>query len=250
MSLTASDIIESISVSELYNTGMFSSKDEDSLSTFSSSKNEKRMYGFINQAVGMLYRKFPIKMKSVWLELRRDRLDYLLQGQQPYLCQGFTQLDLSNFKPYPIDEYGIPKVPRRHNWDDDLKTVRFVTTIDAHRLPINVRGHSKSVFLSSYNQLTVNGLYNHKHLHIFYDCKAPKISSPTDDTGLPETVLSAVKYYIARLYYISVTTNEGIKKFQFYTQEFQSAISEIEAKGYFESFDMFYNREVLTGKWN
>lgn len=248
MSILVEDVVKALAATELYNSSFFDNSNEFGVPT---DKHLPRLRFLIQQAVDTLYRKFSVQTKAVWVIMRRDLMDYKLQGQQPYLHQGKTEIDLANLEPPTVDEWGIPNIPHSKAWDDDLKRVRGVYDIDSTWLPINVQDRRNSVFMRSYNILSFPGIKPYRYVYVTYDVKAPKLTSMGDDTGLPETCMAALRYFIARCYYTdTAATADGMRNMQFYATEFQNAVKELELNNVFTTDELYYNREVVKGKWN
>lgn len=247
MSITVQNIIDALAATELYGSAIFNSESFGEVN-----ENQKpRLMHLIQQAVDTIYRKFTVRTKAVWVIIRADLMDYRLQGQQPYLHQGKTEIDLENQKPWSVDEYGLPIIPHSLAWDDDLKRIRAVYDIDSTWLPLNVYGRRNAVFTPAYNILSFPGIKPHRYVYVVYDVRAPKLAGMDSDTGLPETCMAALRYFIARAFYTNTAaTADGMRNMQFYANEFQSAIRELDVNNVFTTDELFYSREIIKGKWN
>lgn len=247
MSILVQDIVEQLAAADLYGSNIFTNANDI---TAVNEAQKKRLLLLIKQAVSSIYRHFPVSMKTVWLLLNPAQSEYLIEKQQPYLHRGYHVIDKSSFTDYPKDAYGLPIIPKHTNWDDDLKRIHAVFTIDGMRLRLNTPGSVFSVYLTRYNQIKLADPTQFRYLQILYQATMPKIESFEDDTGLPDLVSTAIRFHVGRAYFSTVTSQEGMKRLQWYNQQYQAAIQDIEVSGYFQTEELILNHAILDGKWN
>ena len=205
-----SELLSQLSYGELSNTN-FGSSGSGSIKT----EKIPAVVNFINEALLRIYSKFPLRKKTLYLELNEWRTDYPLTYDHAY----------SNPDALDKDKYIFDL--GNHKFEDDVLKIYEVKTTLEVSLPINNPDEDWSVYTPVYNVLQVRRPVGGTVLFVKYWAKHPKVTEDLNqEIEIPEVLEGALRAYVAFQVYSHMNTQEAVANSQKFQVLYQEIINE------------------------
>ena len=207
-------------------------------------KTEKKeaIVNYINEALLRLYTQFPIKEKSLIVELYEGRTVYPLTSEHL----------IRNRKGQITDEYEYYIMDTPDNsFQDDILTIMSVWDDIDRKRPLNDPENILSVMTPQPNVIEVNVTATGRVLNIIYRAKH-LILTPTkgtDKVELPANLFGALFSYVAFLVHSSMNTKEAVENAQKYYAEYQNIVNEVIQNQTFTPDKLTLDRKFIKRGW-
>lgn len=187
---------------------------------------------FVNEAITRLHSRFVLKTQILYLEMREGRTMYPLLKRYSYM--GFDP-ELAQY-PYIRDTVA-------HPFEEDV--VKILDVYDNHgcRRKLNDIHDPHGLFTPRPDTLQCIRPKHCEILGVSYQAKHPTIAlneGNTQEIDIPDTLIPAVKYWVAYSYYTGLNTPESTGKAAEYLQMYESICKEV------EDFDLANGSESNT----
>lgn len=200
----------------------------------------------INEGLIRLYSIFPIKEKSLILELLEGRTDYILSSEHSLRHFDF------DVKPEDMDHwnYYIRDTIEDPFEDDILQIMEVWDDLDRKR-PLNDPDNPLAVFNPEPNLLIVNFSIWGRVLNVVYRAKHKQLTPDNlkDLIELPEFLQGALLSYVAYLIHSDLNTDAAVSNSQKYFQEYQNLINEINLSGIFVPDKLISDKKFIKRGW-
>nr|DAH87418.1 MAG TPA: head to tail adaptor [Caudoviricetes sp.] len=173
---------------------------------------------FINEGLTRLHGRFPLKTRNVFVEMREGRTEYPLLAR--YSFTGFDPT-LAQY-PYIMDSVSNP-------FKEDVIKILVVYDSKGHRRGLNDNHNPHGLFTPRPDTLQCIRPRHCEVLTVTYQAKHPTITvdGENQEIDLPDTLLPALKYWVAYSYYTGLNTAESTSKAAEYLQMYESICGEV-----------------------
>lgn len=196
----------------------------------------------INEALLRLYTLFPIKEKSIIIELYEGRTEYPLTSD--HSVRKATGLITDPYDFYIMDTEANP-------FQDDILTIMSVWDDIDRKRPLNDPENILSVMTPQPNVIEVNVTATGRVLNIIYRAKH-LILTPNkgeDKVELPANLFGALFSYVAYLIHSSMNTKEAVENAQKYLVEYQNIVNEIIQNQTFTPDKLTLDKKFICRGW-
>lgn len=212
--VTLKELYKSLALSVLNNTSVVT---DDKMGIYPT--KIPYMLEFINEGITRLHSRFVLKTDSIYIEMQEGRTDY------PLLARfAFTQYDPSKgVAPYILDSFAKP-------FQQDVIKVLSVYDNQGHERRLNDNNDTHGLFLPRPDTLKCIRPRHEEIISVVYQARHPMINEGDEEAeiDLPDTLLPALKYWLAYSVYTSMNTAESTGKAAEYLQMYESICGEVE----------------------
>lgn len=198
----------------------------------------------INEALSRLYTIFPIKEKTVLVEIEEGKTDYVLSSEHSWRNRKGDGNLWDRWDYYIIDTAANPFI------DDILCIIEIWDDIERRR-PLNDPDDPLGIMVPQENLIIVNASIKYRALNIAYRAKH-LILTPDDLTSkvdIPENLYGALFSYVAYLIHSYMNTEQAVANAQKYLAEYQSIISEVNIQGTFTPDKLVSDMKFIRRGW-
>lgn len=207
------ELYRSLALSVLNNTSVVT---DDKLDI----ETDKKPYilEFVNEGLTRLHGRFPLKTKNVFVEMREGRTEYPLLAR--YSFMGFDPT--AAHYPFIMDTVEKPFV-------EDVIKVLIVYDSAGQRRGLNDNHNPHGLFTPRPDTLQCIRPKHCEVLTVTYQARHPILTteSKEQEIDLPDTLLPALRYWIAYSYYTGLNTAENTSKAAEYLQMYESICGEV-----------------------
>ena len=207
------ELYKSLALSVLNNTSVITDDKKDI-------EPDKKEYilEFINEGITRLHSRFPLKTRTVYVEMREGRTEYPLLSRYSYM--GFDP-ELADY-PYIRDTVANP-------FKNDVIKILVVYDNDGNRRALNDNHNPHGLFTPRPDTLQCMRPRHLEVLAVNYQAKHPVlvVSEDEQEIDVPDTLLPALKYWVAYNYYTGLNTAESTGKAAEYLQMYESICKEV-----------------------
>lgn len=173
---------------------------------------------FINEGLTRLHSRFPLKTNNVFVEMREGRTEYPLLAR--YSFMGFDPA-LAQY-PFIMDSASNP-------FKEDVIKILMVYDSEGQRRGLNDNHNPHGLFTPRPDTLQCIRPRHCEVLTVTYQAKHPTVTVDGDnqEIDLPDTLLPALKYWVAYSYYTGLNTAESTSKAAEYLQMYESICGEV-----------------------
>lgn len=174
----------------------------------------------LNEALLRLYTLFPIKEKSVIVELYEGRTVYPLTSAH----------SIRKAKGLITDSYDFYIMDTEENpFQDDILTILSVWDDIDRKRPLNDPENILSVMTPEPNLIELNVVATGRVLNIIYRAKHLILTPDKgeDKVEIPANLFGALFSYVAYLIHSSINTKEAVENAQKYFVEYQNIVNEV-----------------------
>ena len=174
---------------------------------------------FINEGLTRLHGRFPLKTENVFVEMREGRTEYPLLKR--YSFMGFDP-ELAQY-PFIMDSVTNP-------FEENVIKILMVYDSLGERRGLNDNHNPHGLFTPRPDTLQCIRPRHCEVLTVTYQAKHPTLSvdSENQEVDLPDSLLPALKYWVAYSYYTGLNTAESTSKAAEYLQMYESICGEVE----------------------
>lgn len=196
----------------------------------------------INEALLRLYTLFPIKEKSVIVELYEGRTEYPLASD--HSVRKATGLITDPYDFYIMDTEANP-------FQDDILTIMSVWDDIDRKRPLNDPENILSVMTPQPNIIEVNVTATGRVLNIIYRAKHLILTPDKgeDKVEIPANLFGALFSYVAYLIHSSINTKEAVENAQKYFVEYQNIVNEIIQNQTFTPDKLVLDKKFIKRGW-
>ena len=197
---------------------------------------------YLNEALLRLYTQFPIKEKSLIVELYEGRTDYPLTSE--HSVRKATGLLTDPFDYYIMDTKENP-------FQDDILTILSVWDDLDRKRPLNDPENILAVMVPQPNLIQVNVTATGRILNVIYRAKHLILTPDkgTDKVELPANLFGALFSYVAFLVHSSMNTKEAVENAQKYYAEYQNMVNEVIQNQTFTPDKLVLDRKFIKRGW-
>lgn len=182
---------------------------------------DKKEYilNFVNDGLTRLHSRFLLKNKNLYLEMREGRTEYPLLSR--YSFMGFDPA-LAQY-PFIMDTAANP-------FKEDVIKVLAVYDSKGERRGLNDNHNPHGLFTPRPDMIQCIRPLHCEVLTVTYQAKHPNLVVSEDDNqeiDLPDTLLPALRYWVAYNYYTGLNTTESTSKAAEYLQMYESVCGEV-----------------------
>lgn len=173
---------------------------------------------FINEGLTRLHSRFPLKTNNVFVEMREGRTEYPLLAR--YSFMGFDPA-LAQY-PFIMDSASNP-------FKEDVIKILMVYDSEGQRRGLNDNHNPHGLFTPRPDTLQCIRPRHCEVLTVTYQAKHPTVTvdGENQEIDLPDTLLPALKYWVAYSYYTGLNTTESTSKAAEYLQMYESICGEV-----------------------
>lgn len=173
---------------------------------------------FINEGLTRLHSRFPLKTNNVFVEMREGRTEYPLLAR--YSFMGFDPA-LAQY-PFIMDSASNP-------FKEDVIKILMVYDSEGQRRGLNDNHNPHGLFTPRPDTLQCIRPRHCEVLTVTYQAKHPTVTvdGENQEIDLPDTLLPALKYWVAYSYYTGLNTAESTSKAAEYLQMYESICGEV-----------------------
>lgn len=208
--------------------------------------NIPKVVDAINEGIIRLYSIFPIKEKSLLVELLEGRTDYELTSEH-----SLRHLDF-DVEPEEFDHWNYYiRDTEEHPFEDDILQIMEVWDDLDRKRPINDSDNPLSVFVPEQNLIIVNFSIHGRVLNIIYKAKHQELNSTNLKAliDIPEFLHNCLFSYVAYLIHADMNTQEAVANSQKYFTEYQNLINEINLSGLFTTDKLVSDKKFIKRGW-
>lgn len=183
-------------------------------------EDDKKPYilAFVNEGITRLHSRFPLKTKTLYLEMREGRTEYPLLSKYSFM----------GFKPELADYPYIRDTPANPFKDDVIK-ILVVYDNKGNRRGLNDNHNPNGLFTPRPDTIQC---IRPRHCEVFavsYQAKHPVITGEDteQEIDVPDTLIPALKYWVAYGYYTGLNTAESTGKAAEYLQMYEAICKEV-----------------------
>ena len=207
------ELYKSLALSVLNNTSVLTDDKKDI-------EPDKKEYilEFINEGLTRLHSRFPLKTNNVFVEMREGRTEYPLLAR--YSFMGFDPA-LAQY-PFIMDSASNP-------FKEDVIKILMVYDSEGQRRGLNDNHNPHGLFTPRPDTLQCIRPRHCEVLTVTYQAKHPTVTvdGENQEIDLPDTLLPALKYWVAYSYYTGLNTTESTSKAAEYLQMYESICGEV-----------------------
>lgn len=207
------ELYKSLALSVLNNTSVITDDKKDI-------EPDKKEYilEFINEGLTRLHSRFPLKTNNVFVEMREGRTEYPLLAR--YSFMGFDPA-LAQY-PFIMDSVSNP-------FKEDVIKILMVYDSEGQRRGLNDNHNPHGLFTPRPDTLQCIRPRHCEVLTVTYQAKHPTVTvdGENQEIDLPDTLLPALKYWVAYSYYTGLNTAESTGKAAEYLQMYESICGEV-----------------------
>lgn len=207
------ELYKSLALSVLNNTSVITDDKRDI-------EPDKKEYilEFINEGLTRLHSRFPLKTNNVFVEMREGRTEYPLLAR--YSFMGFDPA-LAQY-PFIMDSASNP-------FKEDVIKILMVYDSEGQRRGLNDNHNPHGLFTPRPDTLQCIRPRHCEVLTVTYQAKHPTVTvdGENQEIDLPDTLLPALKYWVAYSYYTGLNTAESTSKAAEYLQMYESICGEV-----------------------
>lgn len=207
-------------------------------------KDDKKeiVVNYINEALLRLYTQFPIKEKSVIVELYEGRTVYPLTSEHSLRKAAGLITDPYDF--YIMDTEANP-------FQDDILTIMSVWDDIDRKRPLNDPENIFSVMTPQPNVIEVNVTATGRVLNIIYRAKHLILTPDKgeDKVEIPANLFGALFSYVAFLMHSAMNTKEAVENAQKYYAEYQNIVNEVIQNQTFVPDKLVLDRKFIKRGW-
>lgn len=207
------ELYKSLALSVLNNTSVITDDKKDI-------EPDKKEYilEFINEGLTRLHSRFPLKTNNVFVEMREGRTEYPLLAR--YSFMGFDPA-LAQY-PFIMDSASNP-------FKEDVIKILMVYDSEGQRRGLNDNHNPHGLFTPRPDTLQCIRPRHCEVLTVTYQAKHPTVTvdGENQEIDLPDTLLPALKYWVAYSYYTGLNTAESTSKAAEYLQMYESICGEV-----------------------
>lgn len=207
------ELYKSLALSVLNNTSVITDDKKDI-------EPDKKEYilEFINEGLTRLHSRFPLKTNNVFVEMREGRTEYPLLAR--YSFMGFDPA-LAQY-PFIMDSASNP-------FKEDVIKILMVYDSEGQRRGLNDNHNPHGLFTPRPDTLQCIRPRQCEVLTVTYQAKHPTVTvdGENQEIDLPDTLLPALKYWVAYSYYTGLNTAESTGKAAEYLQMYESICGEV-----------------------
>lgn len=207
------ELYKSLALSVLNNTSVITDDKRDI-------EPDKKEYilEFINEGLTRLHSRFPLKTNNVFVEMREGRTEYPLLAR--YSFMGFDPA-LAQY-PFIMDSVSNP-------FKEDVIKILMVYDSEGQRRGLNDNHNPHGLFTPRPDTLQCIRPRHCEVLTVTYQAKHPTVTvdGENQEIDLPDTLLPALKYWVAYSYYTGLNTAESTGKAAEYLQMYESICGEV-----------------------
>lgn len=207
------ELYKSLALSVLNNTSVITDDKKDI-------EPDKKEYilEFINEGLTRLHSRFPLKTSNVFVEMREGRTEYPLLAR--YSFMGFDPA-LAQY-PFIMDSASNP-------FKEDVIKILMVYDSEGQRRGLNDNHNPHGLFTPRPDTLQCIRPRHCEVLTVTYQAKHPTVTvdGENQEIDLPDTLLPALKYWVAYSYYTGLNTAESTSKAAEYLQMYESICGEV-----------------------
>ncbi len=207
------ELYKSLALSVLNNTSVITDDKKDI-------EPDKKEYilEFINEGLTRLHSRFPLKTNNVFVEMREGRTEYPLLAR--YSFMGFDPA-LAQY-PFIMDSVSNP-------FKEDVIKILMVYDSEGQRRGLNDNHNPHGLFTPRPDTLQCIRPRHCEVLTVTYQAKHPTVTVDGEnlEIDLPDTLLPALKYWVAYSYYTGLNTAESTGKAAEYLQMYESICGEV-----------------------
>ena len=173
---------------------------------------------FINEGLTRLHSRFPLKTNNVFVEMREGRTEYPLLAR--YSFMGFDPA-LAQY-PFIMDSASNP-------FKEDVIKILMVYDSEGQRRGLNDNHNPHGLFTPRPDTLQCIRPRHCEVLTVTYQAKhlTVTVDGENQEIDLPDTLLPALKYWVAYSYYTGLNTAESTGKAAEYLQMYESICGEV-----------------------
>lgn len=173
---------------------------------------------FINEGLTRLHSRFPLKTENVFVEMREGRTEYPLLKR--YSFMGFDP-ELAQY-PFIMDSVTNP-------FEENVIKILMVYDSLGERRGLNDNHNPHGLFTPRPDTLQCIRPRHCEVLTVTYQAKHPTLSvaGENQEVDLPDSLLPALKYWVAYSYYTGLNTAESTSKAAEYLQMYESICGEV-----------------------
>lgn len=207
------ELYKSLALSVLNNTSVITDDKKDI-------EPDKKEYilEFINEGLTRLHGRFPLKTESVFVEMREGRTEYPLLSR--YSFMGFDP-ELAQY-PFIMDSV-------THPFEENVIKILMVYDSTGERRGLNDNHNPHGLFTPRPDTLQCIRPRHCEVLTVTYQAKHPTLTvdGENQEVDLPDSLLPALKYWVAYSYYTGLNTAESTSKAAEYLQMYESICGEV-----------------------
>lgn len=207
------ELYKSLALSVLNNTSVITDDKKDI-------EPDKKEYilEFINEGLTRLHSRFPLKTNNVFVEMREGRTEYPLLAR--YSFMGFDPA-LAQY-PFIMDSASNP-------FKEDVIKILMVYDSEGQRRGLNDNHNPHGLFTPRPDTLQCIRPRHCEVLTVTYQAKHPTVTvdGENQEIDLPDSLLPALKYWVAYSYYTGLNTAESTSKAAEYLQMYESICGEV-----------------------
>lgn len=207
------ELYKSLALSVLNNTSVVTDDKKDI-------EPDKKEYilEFINEGLTRLHGRFPLKTESVFVEMREGRTEYPLLSR--YSFMGFDP-ELAQY-PFIMDSV-------THPFEENVIKILMVYDSLGERRGLNDNHNPHGLFTPRPDTLQCIRPRHCEVLTVTYQAKHPTLTvdGENQEVDLPDSLLPALKYWVAYSYYTGLNTAESTSKAAEYLQMYESICGEV-----------------------
>lgn len=210
---TLADLYKSLALSVLNNTGIVTDDMRDV-------DDDKKDYilEFIRKGMTRLHSRFVLRSNQIYLEMHEGRTNYPLRKQYAYMSYDPEK------EQYPF----IFDTPA-HPFEGDVLKILNVFDNMGHRRILNDNNDTHGLFTPRPDTLQCIRPRHGETLSVVYQASHPPLTGDVNqEIDLPETLHSALEYWVAYSYYTGLNTAESTGKAAEYLQMYESICKEVE----------------------
>lgn len=207
------ELYKSLALSVLNNTSVVTDDKKDI-------EPDKKEYilEFINEGLTRLHGRFPLKTENVFVEMREGRTEYPLLKR--YSFMGFDP-ELAQY-PFIMDSVTNP-------FEENVIKILMVYDSLGERRGLNDNHNPHGLFTPRPDTLQCIRPRHCEVLTVTYQAKHPTLTvdGENQEVDLPDSLLPALKYWVAYGYYTGLNTAESTSKAAEYLQMYESICGEV-----------------------
>lgn len=207
------ELYKSLALSVLNNTSVITDNKRDI-------ETDKKEYilEFINEGLTRLHGRFPLKTESIFVEMREGRTEYPLLKR--YSFMGFDP-ELAQY-PFIMDSVA-------HPFEENVIKILMVYDSRGERRGLNDSHNPHGLFTPRPDTLQCIRPRHCEVLTVTYQAKHPTLTvdGENQEVDLPDSLLPALKYWVAYSYYTGLNTAESTGKAAEYLQMYESICGEV-----------------------
>lgn len=199
----------------------------------------------INEALQNLYITFPLKEKSVSIELVEGKTDYKLTSEHSWLKRQEDENHLyDRWDYYVIDTEENP-------FKDDILCIMEVWDDLQRRRSINDPDDPLGIYIPEENFIIVKTSEDGLLLNIAYRAKHNNltINDLTAKVDIPECLNNALFSYVAYLIHSDMNTEQAVANAQKYYMDYQNIINNLKMYGFLSPDKLVSDIKFFTGGW-